>query len=127
MRQTCNPVPSCLRLVIAAKLAERERVLSGSRNGLKLPCRLWTGAQSKGGKRPKSGPYGSIWIPGVGGVRVHVAAAWVAGIIPTPRVPEGMNLDHGCERTLCIEHSHYELIPALDNQKLRWSRRRRAA
>lgn len=119
-------LPACLRVLIMAKLAARERVLFGARNGLRKPCRLWTGAQSKGGKRPNSGPYGSIWIPGVGGVRTHVAAAWAAGIIPEPRVPDGMNLDHGCERTLCIEPEHYALIPALANQKLRWSRRRRA-
>lgn len=119
-------LPSCLRVLIAARLAMRERVLRGSRNGMPQPCRLSTGAQSRGGKRPASGPYGSIWIPGVGGVRVHVAAAWVAGIIPEPRVPAGMNIDHRCERTLCIEPSHYAVIPAVDNQVLRWSRRRAA-
>lgn len=120
-------MPACLRVLIAARLAAKERVLIGARNGLTRPCKLWTGAQSKGGKRPASGPYGSIWIPGVGGVRTHVAAAWVVGIIPSPRVPAGMNLDHRCERTLCIETEHYQLIPEIDNQKLRWSRRRRAA
>lgn len=120
-------IPACIRILIGARLAARERVLMGARNGLTKPCRLWTGAQSKGGKRPASGPYGSIWIPGVGGVRVHVAAAWVAGIIPTPRVPDGMNLDHECERTLCIEQSHYQLILAEHNRALRWTRRRKAA
>jgi hypothetical protein len=117
---------ACLRIVIAARLAARQRVLIGSRNGLAKPCRLWTGAQSKGGKRPKSGPYGSIWIPGVGGVRTHVAVAWVEGLIAEPRIPAGFNLDHQCERTLCIEGTHYELVPALENQKRRWSRRRAA-
>lgn len=120
-------IPACLRIVVAARIAEKQRLLIGSRNGLEKPCRLWTGAQSKGGKRPSSGPYGSIWIPGFNAVRVHVAVAWVAGIIPTPRVPEGMNLDHRCERTLCIEATHYELIPAEKNRALRWSRRRKAA
>jgi hypothetical protein len=122
-------LPACLRVLIMARIVARERVLIGSRNGVNGPCRLWTGARSKGGKRPSSGPYGSIWIPGVGGVRVHVAAAWVAGIIPEPRVPAGMNLDHRCERTLCVETNHYALIPAVKNRELRWSRRqqRRAA
>lgn len=119
-------LPGCLRVLIAAKLAAKERVLLGSRNGLTRPCRLWTGAQSKGGGRPSSGPYGSIWIPGVGGVRVHVAVAWVAGLIPSLRVPRGMNIDHRCERTLCMEPEHYALIPAPNNRALRWSRRRRA-
>lgn len=120
-------IPACTRILVAARIAQRERVLTGARNGLTKPCKLWTGAQSKGGKRPKSGPYGSIRIPGFGPVRVHVAAAWAAGLIDEPRLPEGMNLDHGCERTLCIEHDHYALIPALDNQKLRWSRRKAKA
>ena len=119
-------MPACLRIVVAARLAQRQRLLIGSRNGLEKPFRLWTGAQSKGGKRPNS-PYGSIWIPGFNAVRAHVAVAWVTGIIPTPRVPEGMNLDHRCERTLCIEDSHYELIPAEQNRSLRWSRRRKVA
>lgn len=117
-------IPACLRILIAARLASRERVLHGARNGLEKPCRLWTGAQSKGGKRPNSGPYGSIWIPGFGGIRTHVAAAWVAGLIPAPRVPAGMNIDHRCERPLCIEVDHFELIPAKKNQQLRWARRR---
>lgn len=118
--------PACLRVLIAARLASRERVLLHSRNGLEKPCRLWTGAKSKGGGRPSSGPYGSIWIPGVGGVRVHVAVAWVAGLIPSLRVPEGMNIDHRCERTLCMEPEHYALIPAPHNRALRWTRRRAA-
>jgi hypothetical protein len=120
-------LPACMRILIGAKLVGNQRVLLGSRNGLPKPCRIWTGAKSKGGGRPKSGPYGSIWIPGMGGVRVHVAAAWAAGLIPEPRVPAGHNLDHRCERTLCIEETHYELIPALKNQQLRWSRRRLTA
>lgn len=119
-------IPACMRIIVQVKLLERQRVLFGARNGLRKPCRLWTGAQSKGGKRPNSGPYGSIHIPGVGPVRVHVAAAWAFGLIPDLRVPAGMNIDHGCERTLCIEHDHYAVIPALENQKLRWARRRAA-
>jgi hypothetical protein len=45
-------------------------------------------------------------------------------MISAPRVPAGMNLDHQCERTLCVEPSHLSLVPAMINQKLRWSRRR---
>lgn len=120
-------IPGCVRLIVLARIAARSRQLLGSRNGLPKPCRLWEGAQSKGGNRPKSGPYGSIHIPGFGPVRVHVAAAWAAGKIPSPRVPEGFNLDHGCERTLCIEDSHLDLIPKRTNLELRWSRRRRKA
>ncbi|PHQ62298.1 MAG: hypothetical protein COC10_10925 [Sphingobium sp.] len=120
-------IRACLRILMMARMADRTRVLLGSRNGLARPCRIWTGAQSRGGKRPGSGPYGSVWVPDVGGVRAHVAAAWIAGVLAEPRVPPGMNLDHRCERTLCIEESHLELMPAEDNRALRWTRRKKAA
>lgn len=119
-------IPACLRLVVQAKLLQRHLVVHPAKPGFDKPCRLWTGAQSKGGNRPASGPYGSIRIPGFGPVRVHVATAWAFGLIPEPRVPEGMNVDHECERTLCVEHAHYAVIPAVENQKLRWTRRRAA-
>ena len=117
---------ACLKILIEARMAPKTRVLLGARNGLATPCRLWIGGQSRGGGRPKSGPYGSVWVPTLGPVRAHVAAAWIAGLIPAPRVPSGMNLDHRCERTLCVEASHLSLIPAVINQKLRWSRRGKA-
>lgn len=117
----------CLRLIVLTRLLQKSRVLLGSRNGNRKPCRLWTGGQSKGGGRPSSGPYGSIWIPGIGSVRAHVAAAWIAGKIPSLRVPEGMNIDHTCERTLCIEDDHFELVPKQVNQERRWTRRRKVA
>jgi hypothetical protein len=116
---------ACLKILIAARMASKTRTLLGSRNRLPLPCVLWTGAQSRGGGRPKSGPYGSIWVPGIGPIRAHVAAAWVSDLIDAPRVPTGMNLDHECERPLCVEPSHLSLVPAMINQKLRWQRRRR--
>jgi hypothetical protein len=118
-------IPACARIIVKLKLEQRSRVLFGARNGLKKPCRYWQGARSKGGKRPGSGFYGSIRIPGVpgGGVRAHVAAAWVAGILKEPRVPEGRHLDHRCERSLCIEDDHFELIPSLENIRRRWTRR----
>lgn len=118
-------IPACARLIVMVKLLQRSRVVFSSRNGLKKPCRIWEGARTKGGKRPGSGFYGSIRIPGVpgGGVRAHVAAAWVAGRLKEPRLPDGMHLDHECERSLCIEDEHFELVPALVNLKRRWTRR----
>jgi hypothetical protein len=119
-------IPACARILIAAKLAMRSHAAFGGRNGVLGPCRVWDGARSKGGKRPSSGYYGSIRIPGVpgGGVRAHVAAAWVAGLIDEPRVPDGFHIDHRCARSLCIEDRHFEIVPALENVKRRWSRKR---
>lgn len=118
-------IPACARIVVAAKLAARSHATLGGRNGVHGPCRIWDGAQSKGGGRPKSGPYGSVVIPGkAGGVRAHVASAWAAGLIPEPRLPDGLHLDHRCERTLCIEAGHFELVPAIVNLKRRWKRPR---
>jgi hypothetical protein len=74
-------------------------------------CRVWTGAKSRGGQRPWSGPYGSFWVDSEHNtVRAHVFAAFLAGKIPTLRVPLGQNLDHGCDHgTLCIDCT--ELVP----------------
>lgn len=115
---------ACLRILVLSRLLLSSRRLEGSRNGNPVPCRLWAGGQSRGGKRPSSGPYGSIWIPGHGTVRTHVAAAWIAEIIPTLRVPAGKHLDHTCERPLCIEPTHFDLVDSTVNLKRRWSRRR---
>lgn len=74
-------------------------------------CRVWTGAQSRGGQRPYSGPYGSFYIDKEhNAVRAHVFAAFLAGKIPSLRVPPGHHLDHGCDHgTLCIDCT--ELVP----------------
>lgn len=125
-------IHACARILVAAKLVASSHLALGGRNGVTGPCRLWDGAQSRGGAhkgRKAGGPYGSIRIPGFGkgGVRVHVAAAWTAGLIAEPRVPDGMHLDHQCERTLCIEAGHFELVPCAVNLARRWSRRGRGS
>jgi len=90
------------------QLAERfERHLKRMPDG----CRIWTGAQSRGGNRPYSGPYGSFYIDREhNAVRAHIFAAFLAGKIPTLKVPEGFHLDHGCDHgTLCVDCT--ELVP----------------
>lgn len=95
-------------------------------------CRIWNGAQTKGGrgcykikklgerKRLKgkrrccknSPPYGKFWVgpDKKHTVNAHVFAAFIAGKIPTLRVPEGMHLDHRCRHgTLCVDCT--ELVP----------------
>lgn len=117
---------ACARIITALRIEQRSHVLSGARNGLTKPCRQWDGARSRGGGRPSSGFYGSIRIPGVegGGVRAHVASAWAAGILREPRVPAGMHIDHLCQRSLCVEPDHFELVPAAENLRRIHSRRK---
>lgn len=78
-------------------------------------CRVWTGAQSRGGQRPYSGPYGSFYIDVEhNAVRAHIFAAFLAGKIPSLRVPPGHHLDHTCEHgTLCVDCT--ELVPWREN------------
>lgn len=89
------------------------------------PCRVWIGAQSKGGRnqkgrsRSRGGPYGSFGVAGRV-IRAHIYAAFRAGIIPGFRVPEGMNVDHRCKNTLCC--AHLELVPVAVNQARRWGK-----
>lgn len=86
-------------------------------------CLIWTGAQSVGGQRPSSGPYGSFWVgSGISAVRAHVWAAWRAGIIPSLRVPIGKHIDHICTNTLCVDAEHFELVDAEINLTRRWTR-----
>jgi hypothetical protein len=90
-----------------------EKKLDRQENG----CRVWTGAQTKGGKgrckrdrrrkrKNSGGPYGKFWVgPGQKDtVQAHVFAAFLAGKIPTLRVPDGIHLDHFCQHaTLCVD------------------------
>lgn len=57
-----------------------------------------------------------------GGVRAHVFIAWIAGIIKGLKVPKGMNLDHTCENSLCVNPGHLELVSKLENQLRKKSR-----
>lgn len=87
-------------------------------------CRVWTGAQSRGGNRPASGPYGSFYIDREhNAVRAHIFAAFLAGKIPFIKVPCGMHLDHTCQHgTLCVDCT--ELVPYQVNLARRWERKK---
>jgi hypothetical protein len=81
-------------------------------------CWVWTGGRSRGGERPHSGPYGTFNIPGLrGGKRAHVVMAAIVGIIEGLKVPEGFNLDHICENTLCVSPWHLELVTEEENKR----------
>lgn len=91
-------------------------------------CRVWTGAQTAGGrgKGPRGGkakgknggggPYGNFWLGPTqkDTVKAHVFAAFIAGKIPTLRVPLGYHLDHDCDHgPLCVDCT--ELVPDIVN------------
>ena len=79
-------------------------------------CLIWVGAQSRGGDRPRSNPYGSFWVSGVvGSVRAHIASAHASGLLEGLRTPEGYHVDHECRRSLCVEPRHLRLLPGKDN------------
>lgn len=86
-------------------------------------CLWWVGAQSRGGQRPGGTPYGSFHINArLKGVRSHIAVATAVGLIKDFRCPEGMHVDHECNRTLCVDPRHFVLKPGLENIKARWQR-----
>lgn len=92
------------------------------------PCQLWTGGKSRGGDRWSEKAWYGTFNPGGcvrGGVRAHVYAAFIAGIIPDLRIPSGMNLDHCCDQSLCCNPLHLDLVTKLVNQERRmrpWTR-----
>ena len=99
------------------RFAIMERFLPKAKRCPHTGCLIWTAATSTGGQRNHSGPYGSFWIKGHNSVRAHVVAAWLAGIVGELRVPPGMNLDHTCENTLCVDPLHLELVTDTVNRE----------
>lgn len=87
-------------------------------------CALWLGAQSRGGQRKSlKSTYGSIAIADRGPVvRAHVFVAFAFGIIDDLRLPPGLQLDHTCERSLCLNPGHLELVTSTVNLERRWRR-----
>ena len=91
------------------------------------PCWVWHGATSQGGLqggRLQNSLYTSFWYDGQT-IRAHIWVAWAFGIIPDLRVPEGMNLDHTCQNTLCVCPWHLELVPKRVNLERRTRREHR--
>jgi hypothetical protein len=89
------------------------------------PCHQWTGGKSRGGQRNSDKAWYATFNPGGeirGGVRGHVFIAWLRGLIPTLKVPRGMNLDHLCANSLCVNAEHLELVTKLENQMRKYSR-----
>lgn len=88
----------------AATLAERlDRHSTPEPN---TGCRLWTGAQS--GSR---GSYGHLKVAGRF-VKAH-RVSWAEANGP---IPDGMEVDHRCGQTLCIEPAHLQLATPYENK-----------
>lgn len=69
-------------------------------------CRLWTGAQSG-----SCGKYGHLKVRGK--FRKAHRLAWEN---ENGSIPEGMEVDHACDQTLCIEVAHLRLLTPYDNK-----------
>lgn len=71
-------------------------------------CILWMAAISTG---PKGG-YGAFW-DGVRQIRAHIFA-WEQANGP---VPEGLELDHLCRVTACVNPAHLEPVTHAENRR----------
>lgn len=88
-------------------------------------CIEWTAGRSRGGDRWSEKAWYGTFNPGgevKGGVRAHIYSAWLRKLIPSLRVPEGMNIDHRCRNSLCVNSAHFELVPKLVNQQRKYTR-----
>lgn len=89
-------------------------------------CLIWMGARSKGGGRSGGEGYGSFFLNRrLNAVRAHVYMATAIGLVQDFRSPEGMHIDHVCCRSLCVEPTHFQLLPGRDNVRLRHLERAR--
>ena len=70
------------------------------------PCRLWLGPPNKG--------YGQVRYAG----KVHRVHRLVWQLRHGRPVPAGMELDHTCERKLCVDHT--EPVTHAENMRRRW-------
>jgi hypothetical protein len=73
-------------------------------------CWVWTGAKNSRG-------YGSISVTGRG----LLAHRYIFELAFGP-IPEGMTLDHMCERTSCVHPYHLNVETSADNTRLRFTR-----
>lgn len=70
-------------------------------------CWLWTGNTTGG---TKTHPYGRLSIDGV-----HKLAHRYAYELLVGPIPEGMELDHRCRRTLCVNPAHLDPVTHKEN------------
>lgn len=81
-------------------------------------CWVWEGAQSTGQAKgnERKCVYGTFWDSELKRpLRAHVWIAWRSGIILQPRLPAGMQLDHTCCNSICVNPGHLELVTREEN------------
>ena len=76
-------------------------------------CVLWTGGTTCG--HGKNARYGAFWFEG----KRWYAHRWAAYYIHRQEI-EGLQVDHGCCRPLCV--AHVKAMPATINRELQWIR-----
>lgn len=82
-------------------------------------CRIWTGGIINPGNKWDC-KYGAFTA--LGEVQVHRVAYRIA----KGPIPEGMEVDHLCSVTLCVEAEHLEAVTKLENIRRTWARGRGA-
>jgi hypothetical protein len=76
-------------------------------------CVLWTGGTTSG--HGKNARYPAFWFEG----KRWYAHRWSAFYIHRKEI-DGLQVDHGCCRTLCVEH--VQPMPSIINRELQWIR-----
>jgi hypothetical protein len=74
-------------------------------------CWPWTGSAGGTG----GAPYGRVKLPRNGGESRQVQAHRVAYELCVGPIPEGLQLDHLCKNTLCVNPAHLEAVTAQEN------------
>lgn len=67
-------------------------------------CTDWTGGTTRG--------YGQFWD----GTKVVPAPRWIWEQTNGP-IPDGLTIDHGCERPICVNPAHFELVTRGENAR----------
>lgn len=94
-----------------------QRFIAKCRHDPGTGCVLWTGGTTSG--RGHSAPYGAFWFER----RRWFAHRWAAQFIHGLSIT-GHQVDHMCQRTLCVQH--LQAIPAALNRELQTTRARAA-
>ncbi len=83
-------------------------------------CILWSGAARRGPRNP-GGPYGLFWENGK-----HITAHRFSYIQAYGEIPTGLEIDHLCRNTLCVNPLHLEAVTHGENVRRgdHWNRRK---